>query len=177
MSEVTPVEVLQQVSDAVPEDCRHHIVVIGSLAAGYHFFRDQPGRAVRTKDVDCMLSPFEVAVTVGKSIAERLLKENWQRREKGDHVEPGDAETPVDQLPAIRLYPPEVDPDAEDSWFIEFLTTPESVVAKVSPVIGQTLDTHPTFRKMNKLFRKTANDESLGWYYNINTLRRVYIRA
>lgn len=130
MSDVTPIKVLQQVSEAVPTDCRRHIVVIGSLAAGYHFFRDQPGRAVRTKDVDCMLSPFEVAVSAGKTIVEKLLDAGWQRRKKGDHQEPGNADTPDDKLPAVRLYPPGVDPDSEAAWFIEFLTTPESVSAE-----------------------------------------------
>ena len=38
MSLVTPSTVLKQVSEAVPEDCRHNIVVVGSLAAGYHFY-------------------------------------------------------------------------------------------------------------------------------------------
>lgn len=130
MSDVTPLKVLQQVSEAVSEDCWHHIVVIGSLAAGYHFFHDQPERAVRTKDVDCMLAPFAVAVSAGKSIVERLIDHKWQRRLKGDHQKPGTPETPDDELPAVRLYPPDVDPESEASWFIEFLTTPESVISE-----------------------------------------------
>ena len=39
MSNVTPLQVLKDVAMAVPEDCRSNIVVIGSLAAGYHAYR------------------------------------------------------------------------------------------------------------------------------------------
>lgn len=127
MSLVTPSTVLKQVSEAVPEDCRHNIVVVGSLAAGYHFYGEDTQRAVRTKDVDCMLEPFHAAVGAGRSIARHLLGAHWQRRLKGDHTTPGTPETPVDQLPAIRLYPPGTDPESEESWFIEFLTIPEAV--------------------------------------------------
>ena len=44
MSLVTPSTVLKQVSEAVPEDCRHNIVVVGSLAAGYHFYGEDTQR-------------------------------------------------------------------------------------------------------------------------------------
>ena len=44
----------------------------------------------------------------------------------GAHQEPGNAQTPVDELPAVRLYPPGVDAESEEAWFIELLTVPES---------------------------------------------------
>ena len=80
---------------------------------------------MRTKDVDCVLEPFHAAVGVGQNIARQLIDAGWKRMMQGDHQEPGNAGTPVDQLPAIRLYPPEVNPESEESWFIEFLTVPE----------------------------------------------------
>jgi hypothetical protein len=126
MSQVTPSKVLAEVSAAVPAACRENIVIIGSLAAGYHFFGDDESKAVRTKDVDCVLEPFHAAVGAGQSIARQLLDAGWQRRMKGDHQNPGNEETPVDQLPAVRLYPPEANPDSEEAWFIELLTVPES---------------------------------------------------
>ncbi|MEX2580609.1 MAG: hypothetical protein WD342_16245 [Verrucomicrobiales bacterium] len=102
------------------------IVIIGSLAAGYHFYHSDGAIRVRTKDVDCILEPFQEAVSAGQDTARRLLDAGWQRRQKGKHVEPGDEDTPEDQLPAVRLYPPGVDPEDADAWFLEFLTVPES---------------------------------------------------
>lgn len=129
MSQLSPITVFRQVSDAVPLSCRINIVIIGSLAAAYAFFRDDPSRAVRTKDVDCVLEPFSAAVSAGQNIVRELLDSGWQRRLAGDHQQPGDQDTPVDALPAVRLYPPGVDPASEEAWFLEFLTVPESVEA------------------------------------------------
>lgn len=126
MSQISPSTVFAEVSAAVPYACRDHIVVIGSLAAGYHFFGNDPSKAVRTKDVDCVLCPFHAAVNAGQSITRQLLDEGWQRRTEGDHQQLGDETTPVNELPAVRLYPPGVDPDSEEAWFIELLTVPES---------------------------------------------------
>jgi len=124
MSQLSPSAVFSQVAEAVPESCRENIVIIGSLAAGYHFYHGQGGISVRTKDVDCILEPFQEAVSAGQDTARRLLDAGWQRRQTGEHVEPGDESTP--ELPAVRLYPPGVDPEAVDAWFLEFLTVPES---------------------------------------------------
>lgn len=126
MSQISPAKVLAEVAAAVPPACRENIVIIGSLAAGYHFFGQDATKAVRTKDVDCVLEPFHAAVGAGQSIARELLDAGWQRRLLGEHLQPGDAHTPVDQLPAVRLYPPGVDPNSEEAWFMELLTVPES---------------------------------------------------
>lgn len=126
MSQVTPSKVLTEVAAAVPAACRENIVIIGSLAAGYHFFGYDESKAVRTKDVDCVLEPFHAAVGAGQSIARQLLDAGWQQRMQGDHQNPGNDQTPVDQLPAVRLYPPEANPDSEEAWFIELLTVPDS---------------------------------------------------
>lgn len=126
MSQITPSKVLAEVSAAVPAACRGNIVIIGSLAAGYHFFGDDETKAVRTKDVDCVLEPFHAAVGAGQCIARQLLDAGWLRRMQGDHQNPGNEQTPVDQLPAVRLYPPDANPDSEEAWFIELLTVPGS---------------------------------------------------
>jgi hypothetical protein len=126
MSHISPSQVFAEVSAAVPEACRGNIVIIGSLAAGYHFFGNDTSKAVRTKDVDCVLEPFHAAVGAGQDIVRQLLHGGWQRRMQGDHLIPGNENTPVDQLPAVRLYPPSIDPISENAWFLELLTVPES---------------------------------------------------
>lgn len=126
MSQISPFAVLAEVSAAVPTACRDNIVVIGSLAAGYHFFGNDPSKAVRTKDVDCVLAPFHAAVGAGQSITRQLLDVGWQRRTEGEHQQLGNETTPVEKLPAVRLYPPGVDPKSEEAWFIELLIVPES---------------------------------------------------
>ena len=125
MSQVSPSQIFQEVANAIPDSCRENIVIIGSLAAGYHFFGDDTTKVVRTKDVDCVIEPFTAAVAAGQTIARQLFDAGWQRRLKGDHVTPGNESTPIKDLPAIRLYPPEADPNSEEAWFIEFLTVPQ----------------------------------------------------
>lgn len=69
---VAPRDVLEQVARAVPEDCRENIIIIDSLAAGYYFFENTPTMQVRTKDVDCLLSPHIRAIAAGRAVAEPL---------------------------------------------------------------------------------------------------------
>lgn len=126
MSQISPSQIFLEVSEAVPEKCRENIVIIGSLAAGYHFFGDDRSKVVRTKDIDCVLEPFNLAIQAGETISSQLLQAGWRHRTKGSHQEPGTADTPDDQLPAIRLYPPNIDEESEEAWFIEFLTVPKN---------------------------------------------------
>ena len=118
---VSPAAVLKQIATAVPEDCRENIIIIGSLAAGYHFFGDNASLMVRTKDADCLLSPRVEAISAGVAVTERLFQKNWRFRPDSKWSTPGNESTPDDQLPAVRLNPP-----GEPDWFIELLTVPES---------------------------------------------------
>lgn len=118
---ISPKAVLERIATAIPEDCRQNIIIIGSLAAGYYFFGDNSKLQVRTKDVDCLLSPRIRAIPAGQAVADRLFAEDWKLRTEGAWGKPGDAMTPEDQLPVVRLHPP-----GSQDWFIELLTVPES---------------------------------------------------
>ena len=123
MSLLSPAKIVAQVARAVPADCREHIIIIGSLAAGYHFFGHDAPRAIRTKDIDCVLEPREVALEKGTLVAEKLLAAGWTQKTTGQHALPGKASDATDQLPAVRLYPPQRGAKAAE-WFIELLTVP-----------------------------------------------------
>jgi hypothetical protein len=120
-ADVSPAKAIARVADAVPLAVRGNIVIIGSLAAGYQLLRDAPAHQVRTKDVDCVISPRIAAVQKAPQLTEALLAHGWRPLATGKHATPGDAATPDDELPAVRLYPPQ-----STDWFIELMTVPES---------------------------------------------------
>lgn len=119
MKALPPDSIMRQIADAMPAAVRGDIIIVGSLAAGYHFFGNDPEAAVMTKDVDCLLSPNARAVQNGKAVAERLLGEGWQVRKFGAFEKPGDAKTPIAELPFIRLSPP-----SNSEWFLELNASP-----------------------------------------------------
>jgi len=119
--EVSPRKVLAQVAAAIPSEIHPNIIIIGSLAAGYWLFSGYKTFSVRTKDIDCVLSPHLSAVEKGRVVAEKLLAAGWQPKREGEFGKPGTKDTPANKLPAIRLYPP-----TGGEWFIELLTEPAS---------------------------------------------------
>lgn len=119
--EVSPRIVLAEVAAAVPADVHPNIIIIGSLAAAYWLFHGDDTFGVRTKDIDCVLSPHLSAVEKGRAVAERLLAAAWRPKSEGEFGKPGTKDTPINKLPAVRLYPP-----SGGEWFIELLTEPAS---------------------------------------------------
>ena len=119
--EVSPRKVLKEVAAAVPGDVHQNLIIIGSLAVGYWLFHDDESFGVRTKDIDCVLSPHLSAVEKGRAVAEKLLAAGWKPHFTGKIVKPGQAGDIEDKLPAVRLYPPR-----GGDWFIELLTEPAS---------------------------------------------------
>jgi len=121
IQEVSPRRVLEEVAAAVPLQALPNLIVIGSLAAAYWLFKSDGAIGVRTKDVDCVLSPQVTAVENGRAVAERLLAAGWRPVPHGRFTKPGDHRTPDGELPAVRLYPP-----GGSEWFVELLAEPSS---------------------------------------------------
>lgn len=121
MIQVSPRAVLSEIADAIPRQCKENIIVIGSLAVGYHFFGEDDSITMRTKDADCLLSPLIQAIDAGLAITEQLYEANWRFRPDDRWSKPGDEKTPDENLPAVRLNPP-----GQTEWFIKLLTVPES---------------------------------------------------
>jgi hypothetical protein len=119
MSPLSPRAVLREVAAAVPEDLRAHLVVIGSLAVAYRLLPESEGLGVRTKDVDCVVTPRVAAVDRGREVTRRLLAEGWWPRAAGAFAAPGGGATPEAALPVVRLHPP-----GRVDWFLELLAEP-----------------------------------------------------
>ena len=75
--EISPRKALAAVAAAVPADIHQNIIIIGSLAAAYGLFHGDDAFGVRTKDIDCVLSPHLSAVEKGRAVAERRLAAGW----------------------------------------------------------------------------------------------------
>lgn len=111
-----PAPLFALIAKQVPEDLLKNILVVGSLAAAYHFRAQLAGSGVNTKDADFVIYPAG-AIAECRAIAERLLDMGWRRH---GECYPQAQPEPVDDLRAIRLYPPDV-----DFYFIELLGLPE----------------------------------------------------
>jgi hypothetical protein len=121
---LSPTEVLAQVALALPESARSSVIIIGSLAAGFHFFSGDGVAAIRTKDVDCLLAPNAKAVAAAVEVTEQLLSANWTQRHDGKWGAPGAAELALEALPMVRLQPP-----GGKEWFLELLAAPPEYAA------------------------------------------------
>jgi hypothetical protein len=121
MRSVIPRNVLQEISNAIPEACKKNVTIIGSLAVGYCFEDQIVGIAIRTKDADCLLSPRVEAVNAGRAITEELIESGWHLKEDGEWGKPGNDTTPLGDLPVVRIFPPK-----SSEWFIELLAVPTS---------------------------------------------------
>ena len=120
MDNLSPARILKDVANSIPSKFHELIVVVGSLAAGFHYFGSADDKEVRTKDIDCVVSPRVKAVTAGKEITEHLLANGWEPKPHEGLTFPAPPETPNAELPGIRLYPP-----GHRGWFLEFLTVPD----------------------------------------------------
>ena len=120
MDSLAPGAVLKQVAEALPVACRDQVIIIGSLAAAYHFFGTDADKELRTKDVDCMLAPHAKAVAAARDVAEQLLAAKWTlRTDDPKWAKAGTVDQADEDLPLVRLHPP-----ANTAWFIELMGVP-----------------------------------------------------
>ena len=121
IQELSHKTILALIGNAIPPELHSNMIIIGSLAAAYALFDDQSGEGVRTKDVDCMLSPSAKAIPVAKDVTQKLLNNAWTYRPSKGFPAPGTQEVATEDLPLVRLNPP-----GETEWFIELLCPPSA---------------------------------------------------
>ena len=122
---IAPHETLQELADALPKEMRGDVVIVGSLAAAVRFFSPESEQAVRTKDIDCLLTPRLRALTSGRQATESLMARGWKMRPDDRWGKPGSADTSELELPLVRLVPP-----GGGEWFLELLSAPAATQTK-----------------------------------------------
>lgn len=110
-----PKLIFDLIASHLPPDLRPHILVVGSLAAAYHFRDVLEFGSVTTKDADVVIQPAG-AIAECVAIAKRLLDLQWHLRIEKFRPCP----SPDGDLPAIRLSPPD-----SNAYFIELLGFPD----------------------------------------------------
>jgi len=116
MSQLDPRAIFALIAAQLPKDLHDHLLIIGSLAAAYHYRDRLPVDTVNTKDADVIVQPAG-AIDECKAIATRLLGVGWQRRRGCVPATTSDA---VDADQVIRLHPP-----GSDLYFVELLAFPD----------------------------------------------------
>ena len=112
-----PDVLFKRIAGLVPPEFHQNLLLVGSIAAAYHFRTELAHQGVNTKDADIVIRPAG-AVAESRTIAEALLAAGWRRHEKCFALP-----TPenVDEFRAICLLPP-----VGDDFFLEFLTVPSA---------------------------------------------------
>ena len=116
MNRLDPKELFERIARDVPVTLHQHLFVAGSLAAAYHYKAKLQGHAINTKDADLVVHPTG-HIGSCREMAEKLREIGWRNT---DECFPQAAAEPVENLRAIRLYPP-----GSAEYFIEFLNIPD----------------------------------------------------
>jgi hypothetical protein len=116
MNRLDPKELFERIARDVPPILPQHLFVTESLAAAYHYNAQLQGQAINTKDADLVVHPAG-HVDSCREMAEQLRAIGWRNT---DECYPQATVEPVENLRAIRLYPP-----GSTEFFIEFLNIPD----------------------------------------------------
>lgn len=156
MSEnLDPRPIFTLIAHHLPIDLHPNVLVVGSLAAAYHYRDHLRQPAVNTKDADIIVQPAG-AVEECRTIALRLLKDGWKRR---FNCTASPAGVPPGKDNVIRLLPPR-----SDAYFIELLALPPADQREARIWIPCELDDGlyavPSFRFMGVLGLDPQSTES-----------------
>ncbi|MFH1132400.1 MAG: hypothetical protein V1754_13775, partial [Pseudomonadota bacterium] len=116
----------------LPKDLHKNVLVVGSLAAAYHYRKQLQTQAVNTKDADVVVKPAG-ALDECRKMAMRLLEENWRRHPQ--KCFPQQNPDPIDNLRAIRLFPPK-----SYAYYLELLGLPETNQSEMKKWVPVWLD-------------------------------------
>jgi hypothetical protein len=116
LSDLDPRAIFKLLAADLPKNLRRHMILVGSLAAAYHFRTKLRRRAVNTKDADVVVHPAGDIESVA-AIAAQLLGLGWRPT---DVCRPRRTSKPANALQAIRLFPPH-----SQSYFVELLGLPK----------------------------------------------------
>ncbi len=117
MNELDPKVLFEMIASHLPVELHENVLIVGSLAAAYHYRHKLQTRAVNTKDADVVVKPAN-ALRECREMAMRLLSEKW-RRYPGKCFSQESPE-PANELRAIRFLPPN-----SDAYYVELLGLPE----------------------------------------------------
>lgn len=117
MSDLDPTLIFDLIATELPADLHDHVLIVGSLAAAYHYRERLLIDSVNTKDADVVVQPAG-AIEQCKTIANRLLAAGWYRRVR---CVPRAGCDDLDALEVIRLHPP-----SSNAYFLELLAFPRA---------------------------------------------------
>ncbi len=112
-----PKTLFDMVANTIPRDLHGNILIVGSLAAAFHYRAKLTGQAVATKDADVVVHPAG-SVHECAQIAKRLLEAGWSRV-VDPPCRPQPEREPVETLRAIRLQPKDI-----EAFFVELIGMP-----------------------------------------------------
>jgi len=115
MNQLDPIALFKRIARDIPDELHSNLIVTGSLAAAYAFRTKLARQAINTKDADLIVHPAGHVESCAQ-MTEQLLELQWRRTRQ---CYPQRSQEPIEDLRAIRLFPPE-----SNDYFIEFLNVP-----------------------------------------------------
>lgn len=117
MSTLDPVLLFDLIEAHVPRELTPNLLIVGSLAAAYHYREQLELKAVNTKDADVIVHPAGATAEAAR-IAEKLFASGFKPL---DRCKPGSSPDNARALSVVRMKPPD-----SDAYFVELLGFPHA---------------------------------------------------